>query len=99
MLPQSATRLAGERVALRRELASDHFLAALTGLAGVRPRDEGQMRNLDVGSAVDVVPNGAPTMTKHVLLVDDDPAMRDVVGNYLESHNFRVSLAADGRMM
>jgi two-component system OmpR family response regulator len=38
-------------------------------------------------------------MVKHVLVVDDDPAMRDVVGSYLESHNFRVSLAADGRTM
>jgi DNA-binding response OmpR family regulator len=38
-------------------------------------------------------------MVKHVLVVDDDSAMRDVVGSYLESHNFRVSLAADGRAM
>jgi two-component system, OmpR family, response regulator len=41
----------------------------------------------------------AGPMVKHVLVVDDDPAMRDVVGSYLESHNFRVSLAADGRAM
>jgi two-component system, OmpR family, response regulator len=38
-------------------------------------------------------------MMKHVLVVDDDPAIRDVVGSYLENHNFRVSLAADGRTM
>ena len=38
-------------------------------------------------------------MVKHVLVVDDDPAMRDVVGSYLENHDFRVSLAADGRTM
>jgi two-component system, OmpR family, response regulator len=38
-------------------------------------------------------------VVKHVLVVDDDPAMRDVVGSYLESHNFRVSLVADGRTM
>jgi two-component system OmpR family response regulator len=31
--------------------------------------------------------------------VDDDPAIRDVVGSYLENQNFRVSLAADGRTM
>jgi DNA-binding response OmpR family regulator len=36
---------------------------------------------------------------KHILVVDDDPAMRDVVGSYLEKHDFRVSLAADGRTM
>jgi two-component system OmpR family response regulator len=44
-------------------------------------------------------PDWPRTMAKHVLLVDDDAAMRDVVGNYLESHNFRVSLAPDGRTM
>jgi two-component system OmpR family response regulator len=38
-------------------------------------------------------------MVKHVLVVDDDAAMRDVVGSYLEKHNFRVSHAADGRTM
>ena len=36
---------------------------------------------------------------KHVLVVDDDPSMRDVVGSYLENHNFRVSFAADGQAM
>ena len=36
---------------------------------------------------------------KHVLVVDDDPTMRDVVGSYLENNNFRVSFAADGRAM
>jgi two-component system OmpR family response regulator len=41
----------------------------------------------------------AGTMVKHVLVVDDDAAMRDVVSSYLESHNFQVSLAADGRAM
>jgi two-component system OmpR family response regulator len=46
--------------------------------------------------------HGAPAvriMAKHILVVDDDPAIRDVVGNYLESNNFRVSLAADGKAM
>lgn len=38
-------------------------------------------------------------MTKHILIVDDDPAMRDVVGTYLETHSYRVSLAADGEAM
>jgi two-component system OmpR family response regulator len=38
-------------------------------------------------------------MVKHVLVVDDDAAMRDVVSSYLESHSFQVSLAADGRAM
>jgi two-component system OmpR family response regulator len=38
-------------------------------------------------------------MVKHILVVDDDPAMRDVVGTYLEGHNYRVSRAADGEAM
>jgi len=36
---------------------------------------------------------------RHVLVVDDDPSMRDVIGNYLESKNFRVSAVSDGRAM
>jgi two-component system OmpR family response regulator len=35
----------------------------------------------------------------HVLVVDDDPSMRDVIGTYLESQNFQVSTASDGRGM
>jgi two-component system OmpR family response regulator len=38
-------------------------------------------------------------MAKHILVVDDDPAMRDVVGTYLDGHNYRVSLAANGEAM
>jgi DNA-binding response OmpR family regulator len=33
---------------------------------------------------------------KHILAVDDDPAMREVIGGYLSSHGFRVSTAASG---
>jgi len=36
---------------------------------------------------------------KHVLVVDDDPSMRDVIGNYLEGQNFQVSAVPDGRGM
>jgi two-component system OmpR family response regulator len=36
---------------------------------------------------------------KHVLVVDDDPAMRDVIGSYLENENLRVSIASDGKTM
>jgi DNA-binding response OmpR family regulator len=38
-------------------------------------------------------------METHVLVVDDDPATRDVIGNYLESQGLRVTAAADGRAM
>jgi len=36
---------------------------------------------------------------KHVLVVDDDPSVRDVIGSYLESQNFQVTAVGDGRAM
>jgi two-component system OmpR family response regulator len=36
---------------------------------------------------------------KHILAVDDDPTMRELVADYLGSHGFRVSAVADGREM
>lgn len=36
---------------------------------------------------------------EHILVVDDDPEMRDAVGEYLELRRFRVSLAGDGNEM
>src|SRR5262245_61138225 len=36
---------------------------------------------------------------RHVIVVDDDPSMRDVIRNYLESQNFQVSAVSDGRGM
>ena len=35
----------------------------------------------------------------HVLVVDDDREIRELVGNYLKKNGLRVSLAADGRQM
>src|SRR5438270_9452071 len=35
----------------------------------------------------------------HVLVVDDDPAIRDLVSDYLGQHELRVSAAAEGRAM
>lgn len=41
-----------------------------------------------------------PTTTvKHLLVVDDDPAMRDMLTGYLEDQNFKVSAVADGKAM
>jgi len=37
--------------------------------------------------------------TEHVLIVDDDSAVRGLIGDYLRQHEFRVSLAADGHEM
>ncbi|HEX2886505.1 response regulator [Vineibacter terrae] len=36
---------------------------------------------------------------KHVLAVDDDPAIRNMIADYLGEHHFRVSTAASGREM
>jgi DNA-binding response OmpR family regulator len=36
---------------------------------------------------------------KHVLAVDDDPALRAMIADYLTERHFRVSTAADGREM
>jgi two-component system OmpR family response regulator len=36
---------------------------------------------------------------KHVLIVDDDPSMRDVMGSYLENRGLQVSAVSDGRCM
>jgi two-component system, OmpR family, response regulator len=38
-------------------------------------------------------------MSRHVLVVDDDPVMRGAVGDYLAQQGFRVSAVADGRDM
>jgi len=35
----------------------------------------------------------------HVLAVDDDPGIRDVICGYLAQHDFRVTAVADGRAM
>src|SRR5262245_16025845 len=36
---------------------------------------------------------------RHVLVDDDDPSLRDVVRNYLETQNFQVTTVPDGRGM
>jgi two-component system, OmpR family, response regulator len=36
---------------------------------------------------------------KHILVVDDDPAMRGMIADYLGNRNFRVSAVADGEGM
>lgn len=35
----------------------------------------------------------------HILIVDDDPEIRDLLGRYLRKHGYRVDAAADGRAM
>jgi two-component system, OmpR family, response regulator len=36
---------------------------------------------------------------KHILAVDDDPMMRQLIGDYLSGHGFRVSTVARGQEM
>jgi DNA-binding response OmpR family regulator len=43
--------------------------------------------------------NSPDARAKHVLVVDDDPAVRTMIADYLVSQNFQVSTAADGREM
>jgi two-component system, OmpR family, response regulator len=38
-------------------------------------------------------------MMRHVLVVDDDPAMREMLAEYLGSENFKVSTVTDGEAM
>jgi two-component system, OmpR family, response regulator len=40
-----------------------------------------------------------PPASTHVLAVDDDPMIREVIGDYLGQHDFRVTAVADGRAM
>jgi two-component system, OmpR family, response regulator len=48
----------------------------------------------------DVAPDcGSEIVVKHVLAVDDDPALRAMIADYLADRHFKVSTAADGREM
>lgn len=39
------------------------------------------------------------TSSPHVLVVDDEPAIGDLIRNYLQRHGFKVSIALDGEAM
>ncbi|MBB5684621.1 response regulator [Sphingobium boeckii] len=38
-------------------------------------------------------------MNTHILVVDDDPGIREVIGDFLTSHGYLVTLAADGQAL
>jgi two-component system OmpR family response regulator len=42
---------------------------------------------------------GEAARTWHVLVVDDDPALRDMIADFLTAQDIRVSTATDGRQM
>jgi two-component system, OmpR family, response regulator len=44
-------------------------------------------------------PHAPSAVSPHVLAVDDDPIIREAVGDYLGNHDFRVTTVADGRSM
>ena len=48
-------------------------------------------------TTTDMSPAGEPL--EHILVVDDDPGIRDVVREFLERHGYVVDTAADGREM
>ena len=42
---------------------------------------------------------GNSMTAKHIVVVDDDPAMRDMLAEYLQDHRFTVTAVADGQAM
>lgn len=47
----------------------------------------------------DLIRSTASADSLHVLMVDDDPVIRELVADYLQQHNVRVTTAADGAEM
>jgi len=45
------------------------------------------------------VPNNSESPKPHVLIVDDDSEIRDLLSRFLSKHDFRVTTAKDGREM
>ncbi len=43
--------------------------------------------------------SSSPTKPDHVLIVDDDPDIRQLLADYLQQHELQVSCAVDGRQM
>jgi two-component system OmpR family response regulator len=76
------------------ELAGPFSQVAMSSSANflMEPKLERVLARLPVGAS------DATAATRHVLVVDDDPAMRDVLTSYLEGRGFRVSAFADGSM-
>src|SRR5207249_4237469 len=50
-------------------------------------------------AVMNMAANPSTTVLPHVLAVDDDPAMREVIGDYLGRNEFRVTAVADGQAM
>ena len=55
---------------------------------------------MELDNATEMKPDaGAQEHRPHILAVDDDPTIRDVIGDYLAKHDVRVTAVADGRAM
>ena len=50
-------------------------------------------------AATDMTPQTSAEPGERILVVDDDPGIRDVVSEFLQRHGYRVQTAADGREM
>ena len=50
-------------------------------------------------AATDMTPHTSTEPGERILVVDDDPGIRDVVSEFLQRHGYRVQTAADGREM
>jgi CheY-like chemotaxis protein len=54
---------------------------------------------ISTAAATDTTVGTVVAPSQHVLAVDDDPSIREVIEAYLGQHDFRVSSVADGRAM
>jgi DNA-binding response OmpR family regulator len=54
---------------------------------------------VSIQAAISMPVSAPSTVLAHVLAVDDDPTIREVMVDYLAQHDFRVTAVADGRAM
>ncbi|MDB5433429.1 MAG: DNA-binding response regulator [Caulobacter sp.] len=54
---------------------------------------------MEVARAPGASPQPTPSASPRILMVDDDPGIRDVVSDFLGRHGYLVETAADGREM
>jgi len=58
------------------------------------PAEQNFREHQSIGGAT-----GNSMTEKHIVVVDDDAAMRDLLAEYLQSHRFKVTAVADGQQM
>ena len=85
------TRLAGFSLLAGGTLRPDGSIALVLNAAEVVKLALGRKQELKLGG------KATPTKRTHLLVVDDSPTVRTLVGTILEGQGFRVSLAIDGQ--